>query len=83
MAANKKRSNSVDQHVAQRIRARRQELGVTQVALATKLGITFQQVQKYEKGANRISAGRLYRLSEIFGVEPGFFFEGLPRSNRR
>lgn len=83
MSAGKKRSNSVDQHVAQKIRAKREALGITQVTLGTKLGITFQQVQKYEKGVNRISAGRLYRLSEIFGVEPAYFFEGLPRLNRR
>lgn len=83
MAASKKRSNNVDQHVAQRIRARREALGITQVVLGAKLGITFQQIQKYEKGTNRVSAGRLYRLSEIFGVQPGFFFEGLAKPDRR
>lgn len=83
MAANKKKSNNVDQHVAQRVRARRAEMGITQTVLAAKLGITFQQVQKYEKGANRVTAGRLYRLSEVFGVEPGYFFEGLPRAKHR
>ena len=83
MAVNKKRSSNVDRHVAQRIRAKREALGITQVALGEKLGLTFQQVQKYEKGANRITAGRLYSLSEIFDVEPSYFFEGLPRPNRR
>jgi transcriptional regulator with XRE-family HTH domain len=83
MATSKKRSNNIDQHVAQRIRAKREALGITQMTLGAKLGITFQQVQKYEKGKNRISAGRLYHLCEIFGVAPTYFFEGLPKLNRR
>ncbi|MGA7787338.1 MAG: helix-turn-helix transcriptional regulator [Xanthobacteraceae bacterium] len=83
MAATARQPSNVDQYVAQRIRAKRKAMGLTQSELSVKLGVTFQQMQKYEKGTNRISAGRLYRLCEIFAVDPRYFFEGLPKSGRR
>jgi transcriptional regulator with XRE-family HTH domain len=69
----------VDIYVGGRLRSRRKRLGVTQTALAQRIGVTFQQVQKYEKGANRISASRLYQLSLVLGVPVTYFFEELPQ----
>jgi transcriptional regulator with XRE-family HTH domain len=63
-----KRVNVIDVLVAGRVRACRKEFGLSQGELAQQLGVTFQQVQKYEKGVNRIGAGRLYELARIFGV---------------
>ena len=70
--------NPIDKHVGNRVRMRRLMLGVSQTKLADALGLTFQQVQKYEKGANRISASRLQRISSFLQVPIPFFFEGLP-----
>ncbi len=70
--------NFVDVHVGNRIRMRRQLIGMSQEKLGELLGITFQQVQKYEKGSNRISASRLYYAAKTLGVPPQFFFEDLP-----
>lgn len=67
----------IDRHVGERIRSRRAELGMTQHDLASLLGISYQQVQKYETGANRVSAGRLYEVARQLGSSVGFFFEGL------
>ena len=67
-----------DKHVGTRLRMRRLMLEMSQTELATALGITFQQIQKYEKGTNRISASRLQQISEILQVTAPFFFEGLP-----
>ncbi len=67
----------VDTHVGQRMRLRRQILDVSQMELARRLGITFQQVQKYEKGANRISASRLVEIAAALEVPVTYFFEGL------
>ncbi|MBK5928284.1 helix-turn-helix domain-containing protein [Rhodobaculum claviforme] len=67
----------VDQHVGSRVRQRRHELGITQQVLASKLGVTFQQVQKYELGLNRVSASRLWHVARILEVPVAFFFEGL------
>ncbi len=67
----------IDRHVGERIRTRRAELGMTQHDLASLLGISYQQVQKYETGANRVSAGRLYEVARQLGSSVGFFFEGL------
>ena len=67
-----------DVHVGKRVRMRRVMLGRSQTQLGDALGVTFQQVQKYEKGTNRISASRLQQISETFQVPVGFFFEGLP-----
>lgn len=70
-----KSPNSIDVYVGNRVRVRRKTLGMTQSGLAELLGITFQQIQKYEKGTNRIGASRLQRISEILRVPVGFFFE--------
>ena len=67
----------VDVHVGSRVRLRRTLLGMSQTDIADALGLTFQQVQKYEKGTNRISASRLYQLSLIFGVPVESFFEEI------
>lgn len=69
--------SSVDVHVGSRIRLRRGIVGYSQEKLAEEMGITFQQVQKYERGLNRVSAGRLWKLSQILGVSVNFFFEGM------
>ena len=67
----------VDLHVGQRVRQRRWLFGMTQQQLAEKVGIKFQQIQKYETGTNRISASRLWDISEAMDVPVTFFFEGL------
>lgn len=72
---NKKAPNPIDVFVGSRVRLRRLMVGMSQEALADRLGVTFQQVQKYEKGTNRISASRLQAISEVFRVTPGFFFQ--------
>lgn len=69
---------SIDSHVGQRLRIRRTLLGMSQEKLGDAIGLTFQQVQKYERGSNRISAGTLFRLSQILEVPVSFFFDGLP-----
>jgi transcriptional regulator with XRE-family HTH domain len=71
------RSRRIDQHVGERIRLRRTELGLTQEQLADTLDVSYQQIQKYETGANRISAGRIYEIARKLRVEIGYFFEGL------
>lgn len=68
----------VDLHVGQQIRRRRKELRITQDGLAARLGLTFQQIQKYEKGANRVSASRLWEISHHLDVPVTFFFDGAP-----
>lgn len=70
-------ARAVDSHVGQRIRDRRNELGMSQTEVANALGVTFQQVQKYERGTNRVGASRLFDLSKVLGVQVEFFFEGL------
>jgi transcriptional regulator with XRE-family HTH domain len=70
--------NLVDKHVGSRVRMRRMMLGMSQEALGGALGLTFQQVQKYEKGVNRVSASRLQHISQILQVPVPFFFEGAP-----
>lgn len=67
----------VDEYVGERIRQRRTLLGLTQEQLAAALEISYQQVQKYETGSNRVSAGRLYEIAKHLDVEVGFFFDGL------
>jgi len=69
--------NAVDVHVGNRVRQRRTLLGLSQERLATALDLTFQQVQKYERGANRIGAGRLYQLARALDVPVTYFFEDL------
>ena len=68
----------VDIHVGARIRQRRTILGMSQEKLGDALRLTFQQVQKYERGTNRVSASRLYDLCRVFKVSPDYFFDGLP-----
>ncbi len=68
---------SIERHVGQRIRARRTMLGLTQQQLADLIGVTYQQAHKYERGINRVSAGRLFELAKALGVEVTYFFEGL------
>lgn len=70
-------ANPVDTHVGARLRMRRLILKLSQEKLGDMLGITFQQVQKYERGANRVSASRLWKLSQLLDVPVSFFFEGL------
>jgi transcriptional regulator with XRE-family HTH domain len=77
MAA-KKAPNPIDKHVGSRVRMRRMMLGMSQEKLGDALGLTFQQVQKYEKGTNRIGASRLQQISHILQVPVAFFFEGAP-----
>jgi transcriptional regulator with XRE-family HTH domain len=77
MAA-KKAPNPIDRHVGSRVRMRRMMLTMSQEKLGDALGLTFQQVQKYEKGTNRIGASRLQQISHILQVPVSFFFEGAP-----
>jgi transcriptional regulator with XRE-family HTH domain len=74
----KKAPNPTDKHVGSRVRMRRMMLGMSQEKLGDALGLTFQQVQKYEKGTNRIGASRLQQISHILQVQVSFFFEGAP-----
>ena len=78
MAENKKKPNPIDVHVGSRIRLRRNMQGMSQEKLGELLGITFQQIQKYEKGSNRVGASRLQAISSILGVPVAFFFEDAP-----
>lgn len=78
--ANKKQPNPIDIHVGSRVRLRRMMLGMSQEKLGEQLGITFQQIQKYEKGTNRIGASRLQHISTILSVPVSFFFEDAPAS---
>jgi len=71
-------NRTVDNHVGSRVRMRRMMLSMSQESLGDAIGVTFQQVQKYEKGANRISASRLQHISQILRVPVPFFFEGAP-----
>ena len=75
-----RRPNPIDVHVGGRVRFRRMLLGMSQEKLGEKLGLTFQQVQKYEKGINRIGASRLFDLAQVLGVPVQFFYEEAPAS---
>lgn len=70
-------TNAVDRHIGTKLRGRRLEIGMSQEKLADLLGITFQQIQKYEKGANRVAASRLYDMSKALDVSVTYFFDGL------
>jgi transcriptional regulator with XRE-family HTH domain len=74
----KKDLNPIDKHVGSRVRMRRLMLGMSQTKLGDAIGLTFQQVQKYEKGTNRISASRLQQICDVLQVPVPFFFEGAP-----
>ena len=71
---------SIDQHVGARLRLRRSLLDMSQSELGEKLGVTFQQVQKYERGTNRIGASRLFHVAKVMEVPVAYFFEGLDES---
>jgi transcriptional regulator with XRE-family HTH domain len=73
-------SLTIDEHVGRKLRHRRQILGLTQQQVAVAVGVRFQQIQKYECGANKISAGRLWSLAQALEVPPNYFFEGLRRA---
>jgi transcriptional regulator with XRE-family HTH domain len=73
-----RRANPIDVHVGSRVRLRRMLLGLSQEKLGEHLGLTFQQIQKYEKGINRIGASRLFDLAKVLGVPVQFFYEELP-----
>ena len=73
----------IERHVGLRIRQRRILLGLTQQQLAELIGVTYQQAHKYERGVNRISAGRLYEIARVLGVGVGYFFEGTHDESRR
>jgi len=71
------RANAADRHVGSRIRERRVMMGLSQQQLARMIGVTYQQAHKYERGLNRISAGRLFEIAQVLGVGVSWFFEGL------
>jgi transcriptional regulator with XRE-family HTH domain len=71
------RAQDVDRHVGARMRERRIMLGLTQQQMAELIGVTYQQAHKYEKGINRVAAGRLYNIARALGVDVSYFFEGL------
>jgi len=76
-------TTAVDVHVGQKIRARRIFLRMSQTEVADALGVTFQQIQKYERGANRVGASRLQQISDALGVSPYYFFEGAPTVGKK
>ncbi|WP_439392384.1 helix-turn-helix domain-containing protein [Bradyrhizobium sp. PMVTL-01] len=73
-----KQPNSIDKHIGTRIRMRRMQLGLTQEKLADALGVSFQQVQKYEKGTNRVGGSRMAEIARLLDVDVGFFYQGAP-----
>ena len=78
-----RRPNPIDVHVGSRVRLQRMLLGVSQERLGERLGLTFQQIQKYEKGVNRIGASRLFDLAQVLGVPIQFFYDDAPDGNHR
>src|SRR5262245_21719745 len=76
-APRRTRAQGIDRHVGARMRERRIMLGLTQQQMAELIGVTYQQAHKYEKGINRVAAGRLYNIAQALGVDVGYFFEGL------
>lgn len=77
----KRAPNPIDKHIGTRIRMRRHQLHISQGRLAEDLGLTFQQIQKYEKGTNRVGGSRMLKLADLLGVEVGFFYQGAPGSD--
>jgi transcriptional regulator with XRE-family HTH domain len=82
-STNRRGPTAVDTHVGQKIRARRMFFRMTQTDIADAIGITFQQIQKYERGANRVGASRLQQISDALGVSPFYFFEGAPTVGKK
>jgi transcriptional regulator with XRE-family HTH domain len=81
-AVHRSRPQEVDRYVGARIRERRILLGLTQQQMADLIGVTYQQAHKYEKGINRVAAGRLYSIARALGVEVSYFYEGLQTGGR-
>ena len=77
------RTQDIDRHVGARVRERRIMLGLTQQQLADLIGVTYQQAHKYERGINRVSAGRLYEIAQVLSVPVGYFFDGLEGQDSR
>ncbi len=75
--------SDVDDHVGRRVRERRREIGMYQGKLGNALGVTYQQVQKYEAGTYRVAAGRLWDVANILEVDVGYFFEGIEKRAKR
>src|SRR5210317_2585259 len=75
-------NNAIDMHVGKRVRLRRTLLGMSQEQLGAELNVTFQQIQKYERGANRVSASRLWDISQILKVDIGYFFNDMSSSTK-
>ncbi len=78
--ASKGRADPIDRYVGSRVRVRRLGLGMSQTKLGQAIGVTFQQVQKYENGANRVGASNLYKIAKALGVDVGFFYDGIPQA---
>ena len=76
------RPQDIDRYVGARMRQRRTMLGLTQQQMAELIGVTYQQAHKYEKGINRVAAGRLYSIAQALGVEVSYFFEGIETADR-
>jgi transcriptional regulator with XRE-family HTH domain len=70
--------NAIDKYVGSRVRARRVGLRMSQTSLGQAIGVTFQQIQKYENGSNRVGASNLFRIARALGVDVAFFFDGMP-----
>ncbi len=83
MARTTEKANALDWHIGIRIREQRENLGITQGELARAAGISYQQIHKYERGANRISAGRLGHLASIFNVPIQIFYDGFDSSSQK
>ncbi|MEM7226962.1 MAG: helix-turn-helix transcriptional regulator [Pseudomonadota bacterium] len=81
MSDSPKKCQGIERYIGQRIRERRVLLGLTQQQLAQLIGVTYQQAHKYERGVNRVSAGRLYQISQVLGVSVGYFYEDYEESN--
>lgn len=79
-AGSARKADIVDKHVGTCIRERRRELQISQQEISEILGVSYQQLQKYENGSNRVSAGRLFLLAHILKVDVGYFYQGLPPS---
>jgi transcriptional regulator with XRE-family HTH domain len=77
------RTQDIDRHVGARIRERRIMLGLTQQQLADLIGVTYQQAHKYERGINRVSAGRLFEVAQVLSVPVSYFFDGLEQDGER
>ena len=77
------RTQDIDRYVGARIRERRIMLGLTQQQLADLIGVTYQQAHKYERGINRVSAGRLFEVAQVLSVPVSYFFDGLEQDNER